>query len=647
VSSPSISSEQKAIKRTLIGFSRLLIGVVSITLACFHLYTAYFGVLSPLLQRFIHLFGLMLICFILYKIVPSKGKDKLNIFDWIVILIIIAIGIFFYLALDPEKVLDRGINGPSTTEIIAGLILILLILEGTRRSVGLPIVMVAVAFLVYGYFGPYMPKIIAHKGYDVERLVSYLIWTTEGAFGIPIAVSSTFVIIFILFGAFLDKLGAGDFFINLALSLSGRVKGGPAETAVISSAMMGSISGSSVSNVVTTGTFTIPLMIRTGYTPLFAGAVEAVASTGGQIMPPVMGAGAFVMAEMLGISYVKVAISAAIPALLYFASVGLMVYFEAERKNVAKMDLKKLPKIKKVLKEGFYLFIPLIVLIYLLVIRQLSPMKAGFFTIVSLLFIASVVLLIREKRFPWREIIAALENGVKTAVPVAMACASAGIVIGVVSLTGLGVRFTQMVIHVSGGRLWLGSLLTMIACLILGMGLPTTAAYIITAVLGAPALVSMGVPTIAAHMFIFYFAIISFITPPVAISAYAASGIAKTNAMKTGLMAFRLGLAGFIVPFLFIYSPSILLIGKGVKIVMDSFTALLGVVALAAAIEGWFFIELRLWLRVIFLFSAILLIVPHLTYSIIGIIPLVLVFILKRIKKRNKRITLDNRIKIP
>jgi len=365
-------------------------------------------------------------------------------------------------------------------------------------------------------------------------------------------------------------------------------------------------------------------MQRTGYSPLFAGAVEAVASTGGQIMPPVMGAGAFVMAELLGVSYANVAIAAMVPALLYFLSIGLMVYFEAQKKRLNVLDPGDIPRAGETLRGGFHLLIPLGVLVYLLVVKRFSPMPAGFYGICTLVATASFFLIIREKRFPWREILSALEHGAVTAVPVALACASAGIVIGVVSLTGLGVRFTQMVIHLSGGMLWLGGILTMIACIILGMGLPTTAAYIITAVLGAPALVDMGVSPLAAHMFIFYFAIISFITPPVAISAYAAGGIAKTNAMKTGFKSFQLGLAGFIVPFLFLYGPSILMQGDVKSIVITTLTAVGGVAALAGGLMGWFFIKLALWQRLVFFLASMALIVPNPWAGVAGALPLVL-----------------------
>lgn len=610
-------------KRQPTGLTRGVCFVVGATLSCFHLYTAAFGLLSPLYQRSAHLMALLFICFLIYRPHGGRGGNNPGMHDGLLAAVVAGLGVFLFHAFRPEAVLDRGIMGPTHTEFWVGALMILLILEATRRAVGLPIVLVAGAFLTYGLAGPYMPEFLAHKGYSPERLVSYLVWTTEGVFGIPVAVSATFVIVFIIFGALLDKLGAGGFFIQMAMALTGRRRGGPALTSVLASGLMGSISGSSVSNVVTTGTFTIPLMKKTGYTPLFAGAVEAVASTGGQIMPPVMGAGAFVMAELLGTGYVHVAMAAAIPASLYFVSVGLMVYFEARRRRLPVLSGHDLPSPRETLKKGFHLLFPLGVLVYLLVVRQLSPMLSGFYAICTLVLIASFMILLKERRVPWREILQALEQGAVTAVPVALACATAGMVIGVVSLTGLGVRFTQMVIHLSGGVLWLAGVLTMVACIILGMGLPTTAAYIITAILGVPALTDLGVQPIAAHMFIFYFAIISFITPPVAISAYAASGIAETNAMATGFQSFKLGLAGFIVPFLFLFSPSILLVGGLGGILLNSATALLGVAALAGALVGWFFRDLNAWLRLVLLACAVALIFPSPWMSLAGFLPLV------------------------
>ncbi|MCH8505631.1 MAG: TRAP transporter permease [Ectothiorhodospiraceae bacterium] len=605
--------------------AQLIVSILAIALAAFHLYTAASGLLSPLYQRGTHLIALLVIGYLLYGVFAGRERQAPGIMDWLPAIAAAVIGIYLYTAFAPANVMERGIMGPTQMDIWVGIALMGLILEGTRRTVGLPIVLVALAFLAYGLFGTYMPEFISHRGYSMERLTTYLMWSTEGVFGTPLAVSATFVVIFIIFGAFMDRLGAGALFIDLAVALTGRIRGGPALTSVLGSGMMGSINGSSVSNVVTTGTFTIPLMKRTGYKPVFAGGVEAVASTGGQIMPPIMGAGAFVMAEMIGIPYSQIALFAIVPALLYFISIGLMVYFEAHRRDIPVLGRDEIPPIARVLAQGFHLLLPLLLLVYLLVVQRWSPMLAGVYAIGGLVAVASLMTLWRERRLPWKECLAALRQGITTAVPVALACACAGIVIGLVSMTGLGVRFTQLIVELSGGGLWIGAGLTMIACIILGMGLPTTAAYIITAVLGAPALIELGVPLIAAHMFIFYFAIISFITPPVGLSAYAASGIAGTNPIATSIAAFKLGIAGFIVPFVFIYSPALLLQGSIWEILLSSGTALLGVSALAAAIVGWFCMPLPAWLRLIFLLSAIALVVPIPIYGVAGATPLIAV----------------------
>lgn len=603
--------------------STIVVTLLALGLAAFHLYTAAFGLFSPLHQRGTHLVILLILGFLVHNFWGRKdGGASLD--GWVLALVSFGIGYYLLGAFEPGMVQERGIMGPSKTDSWIGIALMLLVLEGTRRAVGLPIVLVALVFIGYGIFGNYMPEFIAHRGYSLDRITTYLVWSTEGVFGTPLAVSATFVIIFIIFGAFMDKLGAGALFIDLAVALTGRVRGGPALTSVVGSGLMGSINGSSVSNVVTTGTFTIPLMKRTGYKPNFAAGVEAVASTGGQIMPPIMGAGAFVMAEMIGMPYSDIAIFAIIPALLYFCSVGLMVYFEAHRSQIPVLDKSEIPSVTERLAKGFYLFIPLILLIYLLVFKRWSPMLSGVVAIVTLVAVASLASLVRERRLPITEVVQALKQGVVTAVPVALACASAGMVIGIVSMTGLGVRFTQLIVEISGGQLWLGAILTMVACIILGMGLPTTAAYIITAVLGVPALEELGVTTIAAHMFIFYFAIISFITPPVGLSAYAASGIAGTNPLTTSLVAFKLGIAGFLVPFVFIYDPAILLQGTIGEIAVATMTAFIGITALAASIVGWYLVPIGAISRIVFFIAAIMLVSPLQQFAVLGLIPIVL-----------------------
>lgn len=601
----------------------IIVTFLAVGLAVFHLYTAAFGLLSPFNQRGAHLLILLVLSFLVHNIWGRKDGG-INLDGWILALISFGVGYYLLGAFESGMVQERGIMGPSNIDTWVGIALMSLVLEGTRRAVGLPIVLVALVFIGYGMFGNYMPEFLAHRGYSLDRITAYLVWTTEGIFGTPLAVSATFVIIFIMFGAFMDKLGAGALFIDLAVALTGRVRGGPALTSVVGSGLMGSINGSSVSNVVTTGTFTIPLMKRTGYKPTFAAGVEAVASTGGQIMPPIMGAGAFVMAEMIGMPYSEIAMFAIIPAFLYFCSVGLMVYFEAHRRQIPVLERSEIPSVKERLTKGFYLFIPLIVLIYLLVFKRWSPMLSGVVAIATLVGVSALATLFKERRLPITEVLQALKLGVVTAIPVALACACAGMVIGIVSMTGLGVRFTQLIVEISGGQLWLGALLTMVACIILGMGLPTTAAYIITAVLGVPALEELGVTTIAAHMFIFYFAIISFITPPVGLSAYAASGIAGTNPLATSLVAFKLGIAGFLVPFVFIYDPAILLQGTLGEIIVATLTAFIGITALSASLIGWYLAPLSVISRIIFFIAAILLVSPIQQFAILGLIPMVL-----------------------
>ena len=607
-----------------------LILCLALALAAFHIYTAWAGVLSAYLQRGTHLIGLLILGFL--SVAP---KTRVQSFvDLSLALLCIAACLYFFQAWDPSLVLNRGIVGPSTLDFLFGVLLLLLVLEGTRRAIGAPIVLVALGFLAYGFFGSSMPDFISHKGYSLERMTEYLIWSTNGVFGKPLAVSATFVIIFIIFGSLLQTLGAGKLFIDLSVAVTGRIRGGPALTSVLASALMGSISGSSVSNVVTTGAFTIPLMERTGYRKNFAAGVEAVASTGGQIMPPVMGAGAFVMAELLGLPYSDIVLAALVPAMLYFVSIALMVYFEAHRYGIdARPDVDK-PRPVQILRERGHLLIPLAVLLICLVVLRFSPTMSGLFGVLSLVLVASVAQLFREGRIPIRETIEGLRSGVIIAIPVALACATAGIVIGVVSQTGLGVRFTQLILELSNGNLWLAALLTMAACIVLGMGLPTTAAYIITAVLGAPTLVHLGVPLIAAHMFIFYFAIVSFITPPVGLSAYAAAGIAGSNPFTTGLTSFKLGLAGFIVPFAFIYAPELLLIGDATGILLSATTALAGIVSLAAALIGWFLVPLAPAWRIVLFASSLAMISPELSVSIFGLLILVTIAMMAYLRDR-------------
>ena len=456
---------------------------------------------------------------------------------------------------------------------------------------------------------------------------------TEGIFGIPLGVSSSFVYLFILFGAVLNKTGMGKFFIDLSLALAGHTTGGPAKVAVIASGLMGSISGSSVANVVTTGSFTIPLMKSIGYNKDFAGAVEAAASTGGQIMPPVMGAAAFVMSEFLNIPYIKIAIAAVIPAIIYYVAVMITVHLEACKYNLTGLPRERLPKAKLVLKEKGHLIIPLIVLIYLLV-RGFTPLFSSFWAIV-LSLAASMVK--KETRLDLKGFLGAFEDGARGALGVAAACASAGMVVGVVTLTGFGLKIASSVVALGRGNVILTLFFTMIASILLGMGLPTTAKYIVLSIMAAPALIRLGVLPLAAHMFILYFGVIADLTPPVAVAAYAGAGIAGGNTMRTGFQAVRLAVAGFIIPFIFAINPALMgLEGTIFKTIQLSITSIAGVLSLGAATTGYLLVKTELYERILLFISAILLISPDTLTDSIGILFLAVVIYIQYSKQKKR-----------
>jgi TRAP transporter 4TM/12TM fusion protein len=573
--------------------------VVAVTMSLFHLYTGYFGSLDPWSQRVTHLTLGLLITFLSYPMVRGK---KVNALDILLALTSLTCGA--YIIINMDALVDRA-GMPNTLDVVFGILTILLVLEMTRRVIGLALVIVAGVFLLYAYFGPYLPEAIAHRGYGVERIATHMYTTLEGIFGVPIAVSATFVILFVIFGAFLEATKTGDFFINLANSIAGRARGGPAKVAVISSSFFGTISGSAVANVVGTGTYTIPLMKRTGYSPPFSASVEAVASSGGQLVPPVMGAAAFVISEMTGESYLTICVAAIIPSLLYYIALFTSVDREARRAGLQGMREDEVPSFFGTLKSRGYLSISALVLIYLLAVRMTSPSYAAFWAIVSSILLSSIK---KETRLDFKGLIRALELGAKSALAVVAACAAAGIVVGVVSLTGLGLKFSGAVIALAGGNLHLTLFFTMIASLILGMGLPTTAAYIICAILAVPALTNLGVGVLSAHLFVFYFAIISAITPPVALAAYAGSAIAGSKPMETAVTACRIGLAAFIIPFMFVFNPSLLMVGSVPSIIWVTLTASAGVFMLSCSTIGWFIVLMSNWERLLMFIAAIMLI---------------------------------------
>jgi len=517
---------------------------------------------------------------------------------------------------------------PGFLDLIFGAVTIFLVIESTRRIMGWALPIVALVFLLYGLVGHLLPGILAFPKIPVARIIAVNYIATDGIFGTPLGVSATFVFLFVLFGSFLQKVGGGEFFIDLAYSLFGRFRGGPAKIAVVASACFGTISGSGIANVAGTGQFTIPLMKRTGYQPAFAGAVEASASIGGQLMPPVMGAAAFIMAEILGIPYISICVAALLPAILYFLAIFIMVDFEAAKTGLKGLTKENLPNPRKILREAWYLFLPIAILIYLLII-QISPMKAAFWSIIFMVGIEIIQQLIKKKRVDFQRIWEGLEAGALGMLIVATACACAGIVIGIVNVTGFGLKFSDFIIDLSHGSLPILLILTMLSSLVLGMGLPTVACYIILAIISAPALVEMGVMPLAAHLFIFYFGIIAAITPPVALAAYVGAGIAGANPMKTGFIACRLGLAAFLLPYMFIYGSAILMKGNPQDIILAAVSGTVGIWALAAGLQGYFWQCLAIWQRIILLIAAVLLIKPGLTtdligYCLVGIVLLVL-----------------------
>lgn len=601
------------------GFMAKLISALAITFSLFQLYTAIYGVLDAHLQRAIHLgFGLALV-YLLYPTCKSWSRSKLHPLDFI--LAILGAAAPAYLVINYQELVMRA-GMVSETDLIIGLLGLLLVIEATRRVVGMPMVIVALLFLTYAFAGPYMPGVLAHRGLNVQQLIGHLFFTTEGIFGIPLGVSSTFIFLFILFGAYLEATGLGKFFIDIANAIAGWASGGPAKVAVLSSGLMGTVSGSSVANVAGTGSFTIPMMKKLGYHKNFAGAVEAAASTGGQLMPPVMGAAAFLMAEFVGVPFIQVVEAATIPALLYFTGVWLGVHFEAKRNNLKGIPRSELPDAWLLFKERGHLAIPLIVIVYLLV-SGYTPMKAALWAI---LLSIGASMLRKSTRMKPIQIIEGLENGARGVLGVLVACASAGIIIGVVTKTGVGLKLASALLDLSGGMLLPTMFFTMITAIILGMGVPTTANYVITSTIAAPALIQMDVPVLAAHMFVFYFGIIADVTPPVALAAYAGSAISGGNALKTGVNASKLAIAAFLIPYIFVYSPQLLMIDAHFSnIVISTLTGIIGMVGISSAMIGYLAAKANWLERIVLFVGGMMLIYPDIVTDFIGLFVLVAV----------------------
>ncbi|WP_051239804.1 TRAP transporter permease [Pontibacillus halophilus] len=657
--------------------------IVFFGLLAFSIYQLYVLTIHPLpaqIHRTIHLgFGLSLI-FLLYPATKRKqAKGQLGWLDYILSALSVGVGLYWPLKYD-EIVMQAG--EITQLDFIFGALAIVLVLEATRRAVGIPITVIALVFLAYAYWGRQMPGFLIHRGVDLDTIVKSMFFTTEGILGTPLAVSSTYIFLFLLFGAFLVKTGVGQYFNDLAVALAGKRTGGPAKVAIFSSALQGTISGSSVANVVTSGSFTIPMMKRLGYRKEFAGAVEAAASTGGQLMPPIMGAAAFLMIEFIGIDYWTIAKAALIPAILYFAGVWIMTHFEAKRVGLSGLKDEDMPDRKEVFKK-LYLLLPIVAIVVYLasglsITRAalygiLTTMLVGLFreekyrSIYPIVFVAGVIawmtymtafagaglsfIVLLESFVPaalltilvsyffdgnFVDTVDALTSGARTALAVVAATAAAGIIVGVVTKTGLGLKLANSLVDLAGGNVLLTLFFTMLAAIVLGMGSPTTANYVITSTIAAPAIIALGVSELPAHLFVFYFGIIADITPPVALAAFAAAGVSGGEPIRTGLNAAKLAIAAFIIPYMFVLSPELLMIDTNAwGIIWVTFTAVTGMLAIGAGMIGYWYRKVFLIERIVSVAGGLLLIYPGRLSDTLGIATFAVILGLQLLVKRD------------
>jgi TRAP transporter 4TM/12TM fusion protein len=656
--------------RKLTGIIHFFVTSVAILMSFYHLYTAGVGVPTAMLHRSRHLAFALFLCFLYFPFRGTSRRDTIPFIDWI---FAISGGVFaLYTSIVYEQLVYR-VGNPTTLDLIFGTVLILLILEATRRSVSPALTIITMVFISYVFLGPWMPELIEHRGYSFKRFIDHLFLTGEGIWGVPIGVSATFVFLFVLFGAFLERIGAGDYLLNLAFATMGRFRGGPAKAAVVASAFMGTVSGSSIANTVTTGAMTIPLMKKVGFRSEMAGAVEVAASTNGQLMPPVMGAAAFIMAEFTDIPYIQIIKHAIIPAVLSYIAIFSIIHIEAVKSGIGKLSREEMPPVLRTFFGGAYLLIPLAILIYVLLIMRLTPLTSAFISIVASIAICLLENNIRYpihyargakknkaqaieetaaqdiKWNPWvggtvgtiKTVLQAMEMGARNMIGIAAACACCGIIVGVVSLTGLGLKMTLLIVTLAQGKLFLTLIFAVFACIILGMGLPTTATYIVMAAMTAPAIVEigadLGVPLIAAHLFVFYYGIVADDTPPVGLCAYAAAGIAHSDPIKTGIQSFKLDAAAFTLPFIYLYNPQLLIINTNfAELSGIILAAILGMYLFAAGIQGFLLVKTRLWERISLFIIAILLIKPGLLTDIVGVGWFAFILLLQILRKRHQ-----------
>lgn len=616
--------------------------VLGLILAIIQLYGGLWPIATQTL-RAIHVALGLGMAFMIYPVVKRKeGKrDLLSSKLMFVVDFLFTAGIILcctYFITELEALAYRGGN-PSTMDVIVSCVAVLLVLESCRRSLGAAMPIIAVIFIIYAMLGN-LPGFLQHRAIDVEWLSTHLFLTTEGVFGTTIGASATTVFLFVLFGAALEKTGGGEFFLQLAYSVCGRYRGGTAKVAVVGSGLMGMISGSAVANVAGVGSIAIPLMKQTGYSSDDAGAIEAVSASGGLIMPPVMGAAAFIMAENLGVPYSEIILAAALPATLYYMAILFSVDFIAGRQGLVGMPKDQLPKFRAVMKEGYLYIIPMLILIYFICIAKTSAQRAAFWGFVSIVVLYAVRKILQEKdvRGFCKMILDILIDGSRQAVSIIAACACAGIIVGVISLTGLGLTLSSALVDLAGGSLFLLLLYTAIACIILGMGLPVTACYIILAVLAAPAIVNLGVPAIAAHLFVMYYGVLSNITPPVALASYVAAGISKSKPLNVAVTSCKMSVVLFVLPFMFIYQPVLILQEvQAVTLISALVTSVVGVIAISAGSQRYLLRNASVLECLMLLVGGFCMLYPESISDVVGILLFVAVVLIQLKKRKSAR----------
>ena len=605
---------------------------IAVAMSLFHIIAALFGRIPALQYRAIHLAFVLCLCFLCYP-AQRKGERMVKPVDWLFAgLGIISSG---YIAIEYSKIVFRA-GTPTQLDVIMFCLLTIVMLIAVRRSVGWSLIIIPVIFVAYAFFGRYMPGLLMHTGISLMRMTSHMFLGTEGIYGVSLGTCATYIIVFVVFSAFLERSGLGDVITDIAYAMAGWTAGGPAKISVITSAMFGTISGSAVANVVTTGAFTIPLMKKTGFESEFAGGVEAVASTGGQLMPPVMGATAFIMADMLGVSYTVVCLAALFPVLLYYSSIFITIHLHAKKAGLAGISKENLPQIWPILRERGHLIIPFIVVVVLLIMGY-TPLYVGAIGIVLVIAASAIK---KSTRMNLKDIIWALEKGAKNSLSVSISCAAVGLIVGVFTITGLSGILSNLILKAGSGNMYLTLFFVMLLAIILGMGLPTVAVYLLMTTVAVPILIATGIEKLPAHFFVFYFGLMAGLTPPVAVTAYAAAGLAEANPTRTALNGLKLAVAGFLIPYVFVLAPEMLFASGTIWDSLYVFAVtFVGVVLLSMSVEGYMIQKMPNWQRILCAGSALLLIHPNKITDFIGFVMLIFIFLLQKFGSKKAKTT--------